>query len=231
MQRPLAEERLPPHLPAAATARRAELRRPGQGAGRPRPRRPTWPSVLLRSVGRVASRPCRCASAAASTRPATPSLARMFDTCTLAVFGLMKSAVAIWPLDRPGGHERQHFALPVGQSERRSRRRRTRGVVERRPAPGGPAPARPRAAAARPSAPPRWPPHGARRSPRSCPRRRTAPHRAGSARRPAARRRSPRTRRRRRPATRRRPAAPSRRIHSASVSARYARAAGDDDPT
>ena len=31
--------------------------------------------------------PSRCATAAASTRPFTPSLARMFDTCTLADLG------------------------------------------------------------------------------------------------------------------------------------------------
>ena len=47
------------------------------------------------------SRPRRWAIAAASTRPATPSLARMLETCTAAVLGLMNSASAIWRLLRP----------------------------------------------------------------------------------------------------------------------------------
>lgn len=43
----------------------------------------------------------RSASSAASYLLATPSLRRMFDTCTLAVFPLMKSAWAISLLVRP----------------------------------------------------------------------------------------------------------------------------------
>jgi hypothetical protein len=37
----------------------------------------------------------RCAMAAASVRLAAPSLPRMFETCTLAVFGEMNSSLAI----------------------------------------------------------------------------------------------------------------------------------------
>ena len=46
-------------------------------------------------------RPTRWATAAASPRPLTPSLAKMLETCTLAVLVLMNSAEAISPLDRP----------------------------------------------------------------------------------------------------------------------------------
>jgi len=44
-----------------------------------------------RRVGRPQSRPRRWAIAAASTRPAAPSLARMLETWTLAVLGLMNN--------------------------------------------------------------------------------------------------------------------------------------------
>ncbi|MGH3263660.1 MAG: hypothetical protein ACRDNS_16895, partial [Trebonia sp.] len=39
--------------------------------------------------------------AAASVRLAAPSLARMFDTCTLAVFGVMNSSAPISRFDLP----------------------------------------------------------------------------------------------------------------------------------
>src|SRR5882757_8608181 len=45
--------------------------------------------------------PRRCTTAAASTRPPTPSLARMLETCTLAVLGLMNRACAISGFERP----------------------------------------------------------------------------------------------------------------------------------
>src|SRR5215207_3663559 len=47
------------------------------------------------------SRPSRWAIAAASPRPATPSLARIRDTWTLAVLGVMNSAWPICRLVRP----------------------------------------------------------------------------------------------------------------------------------
>ena len=47
-----------------------------------------WRAPVLRHVGRGTS-PLRCASAAASVRLATPSLAMMCETWTLAVFGDM----------------------------------------------------------------------------------------------------------------------------------------------
>src|SRR5262249_58346554 len=61
--------------------------------GRPR-RRP-------RGNGRSQSRRRRWAIAAASTRVWTSSLARMLETWTLAVLGLMNKAWAIWRLLRP----------------------------------------------------------------------------------------------------------------------------------
>src|SRR5215469_4844604 len=45
--------------------------------------------------------PARSASAAAWTRPETPSLRRIFVTCTPAVRWLMKSSAPIWVLVRP----------------------------------------------------------------------------------------------------------------------------------
>jgi len=69
------------------------------------------PQPRRRSGGRVTANDCMVlaalvqaeavAIAAASTRPATPSLARMLETCTLAVLGLMNNAWAIWRLLRP----------------------------------------------------------------------------------------------------------------------------------
>ena len=54
----------------------------------------------------------RWATDAASTRLATPSLARMWDTWTLAVFSLMNRALAIWRFDAPLAIEAQHLPLP-----------------------------------------------------------------------------------------------------------------------
>ena len=45
--------------------------------------------------------PAVLANATASPREAAPSLARMFDTCTLAVLVLINNARPISPLDRP----------------------------------------------------------------------------------------------------------------------------------
>src|SRR6266545_6801703 len=45
--------------------------------------------------------PSRWAMVAASTRPRTPSLPRMLETCTVAVLGLMNSVSAIWRFVRP----------------------------------------------------------------------------------------------------------------------------------
>ena len=47
------------------------------------------------------SRPSRWAIAAASPRPVTPSLARILETWTLAVLGVMNSCWPIWRLVRP----------------------------------------------------------------------------------------------------------------------------------
>jgi hypothetical protein len=47
------------------------------------------------------SSPRRWATAAASPRPATPSLARIRETWTLAVLGVMNSSWPIWRLVRP----------------------------------------------------------------------------------------------------------------------------------
>src|SRR5207247_5793176 len=52
-------------------------------------------------------RPSRCAMAAASVRLAAPSLPRMLDTCTLAVFGAMNSTEAISLLLRPAAMSRR----------------------------------------------------------------------------------------------------------------------------
>src|SRR3954452_1170587 len=92
VQGPLADEGPAPHQPAPPAASGDRLGRAGQGEARPGHVVPVHAPPV---------RPIRWATAAASTRPLTPSLARMFDTCTLAVFGLMNSALAIWPLDRP----------------------------------------------------------------------------------------------------------------------------------
>ena len=60
------------------------------------PRRPCQPLRYCYSA-----MPRRLISAAASTRPPTPSLARMLETWTLAVFALMKRILAISGLERP----------------------------------------------------------------------------------------------------------------------------------
>lgn len=66
-------------------------------------------------------RPRLCAAAAASPRLARPSLARMCDTCTPAVRGLMKSSAPICRLVRPAA---------------RSRSTSSSRLVNLRPAPG-----------------------------------------------------------------------------------------------
>src|SRR3954454_14486558 len=52
-------------------------------------------------LGGAHTKPARWAMAAASPRLATPSLARMFETCTDAVFGEITSVVAITGFDAP----------------------------------------------------------------------------------------------------------------------------------
>jgi hypothetical protein len=53
-------------------------------------------SVCNSSHAHCWSRPSRCATAAASPRPATPSLARMWETCRLAVFSVMNRVSPVW---------------------------------------------------------------------------------------------------------------------------------------
>ena len=66
------------------------------GACRSRRMRPSTSSGHIEGSGQVASHaPSRWAIVAASTRLVTPSLLRMLDTCSVAVFGLMKSVSAI----------------------------------------------------------------------------------------------------------------------------------------
>ena len=119
----------------------------------------TWPGS--------SSRPSRWATAAASPRPDTPSLARMLDTCTLAVLALMNRVVADLAVAvTPGRHQEQHLELAVGQAGKvpaagsgwidgdgssPSRARRTRSWIHRRisPAPHGRPVRRPGAAAPR----------------------------------------------------------------------------------
>jgi hypothetical protein len=58
-------------------------------------RRPPTSSTTIPAPASSQSRPRRWAIAAASTRPVAPSLARMLETWTLAVLGLMNNAWAI----------------------------------------------------------------------------------------------------------------------------------------
>jgi hypothetical protein len=60
----------------------------------------TWPASLM-AADHCLSRPRRWAIAAASPRPATPSLARILETWMLAVLGVMNSAWPICRLVRP----------------------------------------------------------------------------------------------------------------------------------
>src|ERR1700761_6085603 len=97
-------------LRGRAAHRTAAVTGPGPGLrfvaallthGQPTPGRDSdRPATSLR-YQREGSRPSRCATAAASTRPLTPSLARMLDTCTLAVLVLINKARPISGLDRP----------------------------------------------------------------------------------------------------------------------------------
>ena len=71
---------------------------PNDQDGRQRRRWPTWGAPLRSRVGDLRGHewtPSRCAIRAASCRPTTSSLRRMLDTCTDAVFTLMKSSSAI----------------------------------------------------------------------------------------------------------------------------------------
>ena len=70
--------------------------------------------------------PSRCATAAASTRLFTPSLRRMFDTCTLAVLSDTNSSSPIWRLVRPAATRANTSASAAsarggGRSSRRAR--------------------------------------------------------------------------------------------------------------
>ena len=55
--------------------------------------------------------------AAASTRFATPSLPRMFETWTLAVLRVMNRASAICSIRAAGRDEPDHLGLPLCQAE------------------------------------------------------------------------------------------------------------------
>ena len=72
-----------------------------QGRTRQRPASRLRRDRRRRRQGPGAVSPARAASIAASMRLLTPSLSRMCVTWTLAVFGLMNSSRAIWPLVRP----------------------------------------------------------------------------------------------------------------------------------
>jgi hypothetical protein len=68
------------------------LGREAEGSSAARPRHlPTQPKSSIAAKADYGARtsPSRCATAAASTRPPTSSLARIRETCTLAVFSLM----------------------------------------------------------------------------------------------------------------------------------------------
>jgi len=82
------------------------------------------------------SRWSRWAVAAASPRVATPSLLRMLDTCTLAVFAEMNSSVAISLLLAPGGDE--PAALRTSRAVRPSRFRSRRAPGHPPLSPGSP---------------------------------------------------------------------------------------------
>src|ERR1700761_3501953 len=56
------------------------------------------------------------AAAAASPRPRTLSLVRMFDTCTLAVFAEMKQLGGDLRIRPPGGDIAQHLEFPGGEA-------------------------------------------------------------------------------------------------------------------
>ena len=74
-------------------------------------------------VLRVQPMPSRAAMAAASVRVDAPSLPRMFETWTPAVFSLMNSVSAIWRLVRPWTSSGRRRAR-AGQPERIARQRR-----------------------------------------------------------------------------------------------------------
>ena len=65
----------------------------------------------------------RTAQAAISARVERPSLARMFDTCTAAVFGEMNSRSASWPLVSPSATQRGDLPLARRQLAVGARRR------------------------------------------------------------------------------------------------------------
>ncbi len=73
-----------------------------------------------------ATTPSRWAIVAASTRLRTPSLARMLETWTVAVLGLMNRVSAISPVGPPDRDQRQHLLLAGGEAESVERRRRLR---------------------------------------------------------------------------------------------------------
>jgi hypothetical protein len=95
-------------------------------------------SVWNTSHAHCWSRPSRCATAVASPRPATPSLARSWETWRLAVFSVMNSAWPIYRLVRPsarsastsasrpacGVARRPGVLRPAGSARRQSRRDR-----------------------------------------------------------------------------------------------------------
>ena len=74
--------------------------------------------------------------AAASPRLVTPSLPRMLDTCTLAVFAEMNSSLAISRLLCPAASEPEHLVLPGREAQRGIGPRRAAGPGHRGLVPG-----------------------------------------------------------------------------------------------
>src|SRR5512132_2506538 len=92
--------------------------RPSAGRSRP-PTRRSWAAYPRRPLpgADAAVSPRRWAAVAASTRERTPSLARMRETWTLAVFSEMKSDAPISRFVWPSGDQGQDRELARGQPE------------------------------------------------------------------------------------------------------------------
>ena len=112
----------------SAPARRALRARPPDAPRRSR----SLPSPM--STSAVGTRPCRCATAAASVRERTFSFDRMRDTCTLGRLLGHVEALADLAVRGARGHQPEHVALARGQPE---------GVLGSSPSVPRPAPAAP----------------------------------------------------------------------------------------
>jgi hypothetical protein len=104
----------------------SDVAEPGAGVEQPR------------LVDHGLSRPSRWATAAASPRPATPSLARILETWMLAVFGGDEQRLADLPVGSALGDQREHLSLPPGETKRCRWGGRRLGCRDRRPAVPGP---------------------------------------------------------------------------------------------